>query len=1134
MIWPAALFLCQYLDTHRDQCSLVDKAVLEIGAGTGLVSVVAALLGGWVTATDLPQVLNNLRVNLCRNTRGHCRHAPQVAALSWGYDLEQTYPSSVYRYDYVLAADVVYHHDFLDELLATMKHFCKPGTTLIWANKVRFETDLTFTENFKKAFHTRLLAEDGEVKIFMATSREGQEEDDVREEIQDLLGQEKGGQIEEDEMSKAEQLKHIEADNCINQEHKSDMLGAERGDEEGEINDHDSNEEEEMEEMVDLREEICEEAETKESMGIASSHEDISGEELRKQKVMQQNWVPSVICSIGKDVYHYVGQDIVIYETIDSYGGVMWPAALALCSFLENNRQTVDLQEKEVLELGAGTGLVSIVASLLGASVTATDLPEMLGNLRANLMRNTRGRCRHTPQVAALSWGYDLEQTYPSSVYRYDYVLAADVVYHHDFLGELLATMKHFCKPGTTLIWANKVRFETDMTFTENFKKTFQTSLLVEDGEMKIFMATSREGQEEDDVREEIQDLLGQEKGGQIEEDEMSKAEQLKHIEADNCINQEHKSDMLGAERGDEEGEINYVYSDEEEEMEEMVDLREEICEEAETKESMGIASSHEDISGEELRKQKVMQQNWVPSVICSIGKDVYHYVGQDIVIHETIDSYGGMMWPAALALCYFLENNRQTVDLQEKEVLELRAGTGLVSIVASLLGASVTATDLPEMLGNLRANLMRNTRGRCRHTPQVAALSQGYDLEQTYPSSVYRYDYVLAADVVYHHDVKGELLATMKHFCKPGTTLIWANKVRFETDLTFTENFKKTFHTHLLVEDGEMKIFMATSREGQEEDDVREEIQDLMGQEKGGQIEEDEMSKAEQLKHIEADNCINQEHKSDMLGAERGDEEGEINDHDSNEEEEMEEMVDLREEICEEAETKESMVIAPSHEDISGEELRKQKVMQQKWVPSVICSNGKDVYHYVGQDIVIYETIDSYGGVMWPAALTLCYFLENNRQIVDLQEKEVLELGAGTGLVSIVASLLGASVTATDLPEMLGNLRANLMRNTRGRCRHTPQVAALSWGYDLEQTYPSSVYRYDYVLASDVVYCHGLMDELMATMKHFCKPGTTLIWANKVRFETDLTFIENLKKAFHTRLLAEDGEMKIFMATSR
>lgn len=162
-----------------------------------------------MTATDLPVVLNNLRVNLSRNTRGNCRHTPQVAPLSWGYDLESTYPTSVYHYDYVLAADVVYHHDFLNELLVTMKHFCKPGTTVFWANKVRFESDLTFTENFKKAFHTSLLAEDGEIKIFMATCRGEEEEGDKGMEVQDLLREEEEREEAEDEESKE---KHNDAD----------------------------------------------------------------------------------------------------------------------------------------------------------------------------------------------------------------------------------------------------------------------------------------------------------------------------------------------------------------------------------------------------------------------------------------------------------------------------------------------------------------------------------------------------------------------------------------------------------------------------------------------------------------------------------------------------------------------------------------------------------------------------------------------------------------------------------------------------------------------------------------------------------------------------------------------------------
>ncbi len=125
--------------------------------------------------------------------------------------------------------------------------------------------------------------------------------------------------------------------------------------------------------------------------------------------------------------------------------------------------------------------------------MTATDLPEVLGNLRCNVSRNTRGRCRYTPQVAELSWGYDLDKSFPHSVYRYDYVLAADVVYHHDFLAELLVTMRHFCQPGTTLIWANKTRFDSDLVFVESFKKTFNTTLLADNGEVKIYSATTRD-----------------------------------------------------------------------------------------------------------------------------------------------------------------------------------------------------------------------------------------------------------------------------------------------------------------------------------------------------------------------------------------------------------------------------------------------------------------------------------------------------------------------------------------------------------------------------------------------------------------------------------------------------------------
>lgn len=42
-----ALVLCYFLETNVKLCNMVDKNVIEIGAGTGLVSIVASLLGKW-------------------------------------------------------------------------------------------------------------------------------------------------------------------------------------------------------------------------------------------------------------------------------------------------------------------------------------------------------------------------------------------------------------------------------------------------------------------------------------------------------------------------------------------------------------------------------------------------------------------------------------------------------------------------------------------------------------------------------------------------------------------------------------------------------------------------------------------------------------------------------------------------------------------------------------------------------------------------------------------------------------------------------------------------------------------------------------------------------------------------------
>ncbi len=167
----------------------------------------------------------------------------------------------------------------------------------------------------------------------------------------------------------------------------------------------------------------------------------------------------------------------------------------------------------------------------IGAKLTATDLPEILSNLRYNLNRNTRGRRRHEPLVAELHWGHKLDEIFPRSTLQYDYVLATDVVYHHDFLAELLVTMRHFCKPGTTLVWANKVRYASDLGFIDNFLTYFEITLLEELDDVRIYVATSKTPEHEGD---QVQEMSEDDAGEPNSTNETgNNAEEEKHLECD-------------------------------------------------------------------------------------------------------------------------------------------------------------------------------------------------------------------------------------------------------------------------------------------------------------------------------------------------------------------------------------------------------------------------------------------------------------------------------------------------------------------------------------------------------------------------------------------------------------------------
>ncbi|XP_036957289.1 EEF1A lysine methyltransferase 3-like [Acanthopagrus latus] len=158
-------------------------------------------------------------------------------------------------------------------------------------------------------------------------------------------------------------------------------------------------------------------------------------------------------------VYNLVGQELKIRQVFGANLGVaapVWEAALHLCRYLEE--QAVELRGKRIIELGAGTGVVGILAARLGAAVTLTDLPLTLPQLQANVSANMppSGWLTTPPTVLPLSWGED-HVNFPSN---WDLVLCADIIYLPETYPLLVETLAHLCKNGAVVYLSSKMRKE--------------------------------------------------------------------------------------------------------------------------------------------------------------------------------------------------------------------------------------------------------------------------------------------------------------------------------------------------------------------------------------------------------------------------------------------------------------------------------------------------------------------------------------------------------------------------------------------------------------------------------------------------------------------------------------------------
>ncbi|NXX57042.1 MT21D methyltransferase, partial [Scopus umbretta] len=126
-------------------------------------------------------------------------------------------------------------------------------------------------------------------------------------------------------------------------------------------------------------------------------------------------------------------------------GCVVWDAALVLAKFLETG--ACPLARRDVLELGAGTGAVGIMAATLGANVTVTDLEELQELLLVNI-ENNKHLVTGSVRAKVLKWGEDVTEFQPPP----DYILMADCIYYEESLEPLLKTLKDLTGPDTCVL----------------------------------------------------------------------------------------------------------------------------------------------------------------------------------------------------------------------------------------------------------------------------------------------------------------------------------------------------------------------------------------------------------------------------------------------------------------------------------------------------------------------------------------------------------------------------------------------------------------------------------------------------------------------------------------------------------
>jgi protein N-lysine methyltransferase METTL21A len=164
-------------------------------------------------------------------------------------------------------------------------------------------------------------------------------------------------------------------------------------------------------------------------------------------------------------------------------------------------------------------------------------------------------------------------------------------------------------------------------------------------------------------------------------------------------------------------------------------------------------------------------------------------------------------------------------------------------------------------------------------------------------------------------------------------------------------------------------------------------------------------------------------------------------------------------------------------------------------------------------------------GGQLWPAGMVLSkYILSRHRE--DLAEKEILELGAGGGLVGLAIALgckANKTIHITDQEPMFELMKQNIALNG---LESRVKASIYDWGEPTPAGLPTHP---DVILAADCVYFEPAFPLLQHTLKDLIGENTVCYFCFKRRRRADLTFMKTAKRMFDVQEVDDDPDKHIY-----